>query len=77
MLRSVPRFKTSQLGSGVIFLEKKMIRSWTHTNLDLMASAAFRDMRTGRGLAGEICVRIADTNYQPKPSGMNRLESKV
>jgi hypothetical protein len=73
---AVPIFKTSPQRRRSIFLEKTMIRSWTHTNLRLTASAAFREMRTGTGFIGGVCLRPEDMNYQPKPNGTDRLEMK-
>ena len=58
------------------FGEKSMIRSWTHTNLSILPAAAFRDVRTGTGRTARMCLRLETMNYQPKPNGLDRSQSK-
>ncbi|HEX8733820.1 MAG TPA: hypothetical protein VF721_00730 [Pyrinomonadaceae bacterium] len=55
-----------------------MTQSWIHTNQRTIGSAAAIEMRSGRSLSATVlCVSFENSNYQPKPSGLDRLGRKI
>jgi hypothetical protein len=42
-----------------------------------MSASAAGEMRFSARLVVELCASIENSNYQPKPGGLDRLERKI
>jgi len=55
-----------------------MTQNWIHTNQRTIGTAAAIEMRFSGSLSTtSLCVSFENSNYQPKPDGLDRLGRKI
>jgi len=54
-----------------------MNQNWLHTIQQTIGSTAGKEMRYSRSLSVGLCADFTNTNYQPKPNGVDRFGKKI